>query len=80
MLGESVPFRLQRVKLTIPLVPKQLGYGNLGLCDDKRTLLDIVNEIGRRFDAPRATLYADVEATANQLRAEGATNLEPVNA
>jgi len=34
---------------------------------------------GHRFDAPRATLYADVEATVNQLCAEGATDLEPVN-
>ena len=38
------------------------------------------NEIVRRFDAPRATFYADVEATVNQLSAEGANNLEPVNA
>lgn len=46
------------------------------LCDGKRTVAEIVAELGRRFDAPHETLSAAVESTTKELGSTGALVLE----
>lgn len=49
-----------------------------GLCDDKRTLLDITQELTAQFKLPMETMAADITQAAKILRLEGAIDLETV--
>jgi len=49
------------------------------LCDGRRTLAQIVAELGQLFDAPRETLQTAVESTAAELVAAGALEVEDLS-
>jgi len=74
---------VDRTLLEIPDQPESISLNHSAaeiwnLCDDQRTVTEIVDELERRFEVPRATMAADVELGIKQLRMVGALNLESV--
>jgi len=61
---------------TEPIALNQSAAAIWELCDGKRTLSEIVGELASRYDAPRETLMAAVEATTKELQSAGALELE----
>ena len=56
-------------------MPDEQAVEILKLVDGKRTLDSIVDDLAARFDAPRDTIAADVNAMLQDLAAKGAIQL-----
>jgi hypothetical protein len=59
-----------------PLSLNQSAAAIWQLCDDERTMADIADELGKKFEVPRETLCSDIELAINQLRSDGAIDLD----
>lgn len=74
---------LDQTLLEIPGLPDPLSLNSSAaaiwkLCDNRRTLADIAASLEQRFQAPRETLYPDIELAINVLHRDGALDLEAV--
>jgi hypothetical protein len=71
--------------LEIPEKPEPLSLNHSAaaiwqLCDDERTLADIAEVLADKYEVSRATLCSDIELAINQLRSDGAVDLDRIPA
>jgi hypothetical protein len=76
---------LDRMLLEIPEKPEPLSLNHSAaaiwqLCDDERTLADIAEVLADKYEVSRATLCSDIELAINQLRSDGAVDLDRIPA